>query len=200
MPRRKITSKRIPANHRYKIEKRVKDHHRKLRKDAKSNPNAHHKNKKDPGIPNNFPFKEQILQQIADQKMKEQEAKDKAKEARRKAAEKARKANKARNTNPTESAAPAGAQEKKDKKRKAAAAVDAEEDDEEAPTLVLSKAAQRKAEKSSTAAAASATKKAKTAPAKKGGKKQQKEDEDVEDAPYNFAEHFAGAEEDEDEE
>ncbi|KAF9135004.1 Guanine nucleotide-binding protein-like 3 [Mortierella sp. 14UC] len=194
MPRRKITSKRIPANHRYKIEKRVKDHHRKLRKDSKSNPNVHHKNKKDPGIPNNFPFKEQILQQIADQKMKEQEAKDKAKEARRKAAEKARKANKARNTNPTESAAPAGAQEKKDKKRKAAA-VDAADDDEEAPTLVLSKAAQRKAEKSSTAAA-TATKKAKTAPVKKGGKKQQK-DEEAEDAPYNFAEHFAGAKEDE---
>ncbi|KAK3833772.1 MAG: GNL3L/Grn1 putative GTPase-domain-containing protein [Linnemannia elongata] len=119
MPRRKITSKRIPANHRYKIEKRVKDHHRKLRKDAKSSPNAHHKNKKDPGIPNNFPFKEQILQQIADQKMKEQEAKDKAKDARRKAAEKARKANKARNTNPTEAeAAPTPAAEKKDKKRK----------------------------------------------------------------------------------
>ncbi|KAG0375884.1 Coproporphyrinogen-III oxidase [Mortierella sp. AD032] len=195
MQAHKITSKRIPANHRYKIEKRVKDHHRKLRKDSKSNPNAHHKNKKDPGIPNNFPFKEQILQQIADQKMKEQEVKDKAKEARRKAAEKARRANKARNTNPTESAAPAGAQEKKDKKRKAAA-VEAEDDDE-APGLVLSKAAQRKADKSSTPAA-TATKKAKTAPAKKGGKKQ-KDDEDVEDTPYNFAEHFAAPEEAEEE-
>ncbi|KAH7045591.1 GNL3L/Grn1 putative GTPase-domain-containing protein [Linnemannia elongata] len=196
MPRRKITSKRIPANHRYKIEKRVKDHHRKLRKDSKSNPNVHHKNKKDPGIPNNFPFKEQILQQIADQKMKEQEAKDKAKEARRKAAEKARKANKARNTNPTEAEAPTPAAEKKDKKRKAAAV---EEDDEEAPTLVLSKAAQRKAEKASTAPAA-ATKKTKTAAVTKKAGKKQKEENDVEDAPYNFAEHFAGAEQDGDEE
>ncbi|KAI9232652.1 MAG: guanine nucleotide-binding protein-like 3, N-terminal domain-containing protein, partial [Podila humilis] len=72
-------SKRIPANHRYKIEKRVKDHHRKLRKDAKSNPNAHHKNKKDPGIPNNYPFKEQLLQQIADQKLKAAEEKERQK-------------------------------------------------------------------------------------------------------------------------
>ncbi|KAG9067263.1 Coproporphyrinogen-III oxidase [Linnemannia hyalina] len=194
--RSKITSKRIPANHRYKIEKRVKDHHRKLRKGAKANPNAQYKNKKDPGIPNNFPFKEQILQQIADQKMKEQEAKDQAKEVRRKAAEKARKANKARNTNPTDAeAAPTPAAEKKDKKRKAAAV---EGDDEEAPTLVLSKAAQRKAEKASTTTPA-ATKKTKTAAAtKKAGKKQK--EEGVEDAPYNFAEHFAPAEQDEEEE
>ncbi|KAF9304420.1 hypothetical protein BGZ74_001594 [Mortierella antarctica] len=97
MPRRKITSKRIPANHRYKIEKRVKDHHRKLRKDAKSNPNAHHKNKKDPGIPNNYPFKEQLLQQIADQKLKAEEEKERQKLARRAAQDKARQLKKGAN-------------------------------------------------------------------------------------------------------
>ncbi|KAG0359904.1 hypothetical protein BG005_011875 [Podila minutissima] len=106
MPRRKITSKRIPANHRYKIEKRVKDHHRKLRKDAKSNPNAHHKNKKDPGIPNNYPFKEQLLQQIADQKLKAEEEKERQKLARRAAQDKARQLKKGANkTNNTEKTA-----------------------------------------------------------------------------------------------
>ncbi|KAG0333679.1 hypothetical protein BG000_008986 [Podila horticola] len=99
MPRKKITSKRIPANHRYKIEKRVKDHHRKLRKDAKGNPNAHHKNKKDPGIPNNYPFKEQLLQQIADQKLKAEEEKERQKLARRAAQDKARLLKKGAKTN-----------------------------------------------------------------------------------------------------
>ncbi|KAF9279256.1 hypothetical protein BGZ68_008043 [Mortierella alpina] len=172
-PRKKITSKRIPANHRYKIEKRVKDHHRKLRKDAKNKPNAHHKNKKDPGIPNNFPGKEKILQQIADQKLKAQEEKDKQKEIRRKAAEKARKANKARNINPAEPA--------KEKKAKEATSTEG----------VLSKAAKRKA----TAAATSspATKKTKTT--KKAAAKE--EEDAVADAPYNFAEHFVSGEGDE---
>ncbi|KAF9985450.1 hypothetical protein BGZ75_002974 [Mortierella antarctica] len=173
---RKITSKRIPANHRYKIEKRVKDHHRKLRKDAKSKPNAHHKNKKDPGIPNNFPGKEKILQQIADQKLKAQEEKDKQKEIRRKAAEKARKANKARNINPAEPA----------KERKAKEATSTEG--------VLSKAAKRKA----TAAAATsspATKKTKTT--KKAAAEEEEEEDADADAPYNFAEHFVSGEGDE---
>ncbi|CAO3569148.1 unnamed protein product [Mortierella alpina] len=168
----------IPANHRYKIEKRVKDHHRKLRKDAKSKPNGHHKNKKDPGIPNNFPGKEKILQQIADQKLKAQEEKDKQKEIRRKAAEKARKANKARNINPAEPA--------KEKKAKEATSTEG----------VLSKAAKRKA----TAAAATsspATKKTKTT--KKAAAKEEEEDEEDADAdaPYSFAEHFVSGEGDE---
>ncbi|KAF9578766.1 Guanine nucleotide-binding protein-like 3 [Lunasporangiospora selenospora] len=88
MPRKKITSKRVAANHRYKIEKRVKDHHRKLKKEAKSNPNAHHRSKKDPGIPNNFPMKEEILQQIADDKQKAVEKKDRLRDAKIRAHEK----------------------------------------------------------------------------------------------------------------
>ncbi|KAG0229837.1 Guanine nucleotide-binding protein-like 3 [Actinomortierella wolfii] len=89
--RKKHTSKRIAANHRYKIEKRVKEHHRKLRKEAKKNPNAHHKLKKDPGIPNLFPLKEQMLQKIADQKAKVAEEKERQKLARQNAQMKNRK-------------------------------------------------------------------------------------------------------------
>ncbi|KAF9975465.1 Guanine nucleotide-binding protein-like 3 [Actinomortierella ambigua] len=89
--RKKHTSKRIPANHRYKIEKRVKDHHRKLKKEAKANPSSHHKLKKDPGIPNLFPLKEQMLQKIADQKAKVAEEKERQKMARQNAQMKNRK-------------------------------------------------------------------------------------------------------------
>ncbi|KAG0000135.1 Coproporphyrinogen-III oxidase [Entomortierella chlamydospora] len=189
----KVTSKRIPANHRYKIEKRIKDHHRKLRKDAKNGPKAQHRSKKDPGIPNNFPFKEQILQQIADQKMKAQEEKEKAKEARRKASEKARKANKTKKAN-----------EKLSESATAAPKPKAESSSTEG---VLSKAAKRKA---AAAEAPSATKKSKTTVTKKDTRKAQKQeeveddDEVDQDAPYNFAEHFTAgdndAEDDEDEE
>ncbi|KAF9019173.1 hypothetical protein CPC16_009631 [Podila verticillata] len=173
MPRRKITSKRIPANHRYKIEKRVKDHHRKLRKDAKSNPNAHHKNKKDPGIPNNYPFKEQLLQQIADQKLKAAEEKERQKLARRATQDKARQlkkgANKTNNTN-TENKSAAKSK-----------ATDASKSSEKAKA-----SAKGKKEFAATAAAVAA----------------EESDEDG-DAPYNFGEHFTAtndAEDDDEEE
>ncbi|KAF9154087.1 Guanine nucleotide-binding protein-like 3 [Actinomortierella ambigua] len=89
--RKKHTSKRIAANHRYKIEKRVKEHHRKLEKEARANPGAHRKMKKDPGIPNLFPLKEQMLQKIADQKAKVAEEKERQKMARQNAQMKNRK-------------------------------------------------------------------------------------------------------------
>ncbi|KAL1914522.1 uncharacterized protein VTP21DRAFT_8236 [Calcarisporiella thermophila] len=60
---KKGKSKRMSASKRYKILKRVAEHHRKLRKEAKKNPHKH-KQKKDPGIPANYPYKEQLLAQI----------------------------------------------------------------------------------------------------------------------------------------
>lgn len=139
--------------------------------------------KKDPGIPNNFPFKEQLLQQIADQKMKAQEEKEKQKEARRKAAEKARKAKKGKKTHPSESA----------------------KTNNNSTDGVLSKAGKRKA---GAAEVETKAKRSKTTTASKENAKaaaEEDDEEDVdEDAPYNFAEHFAtsksGDEEDEDEE
>ncbi|KAI8099346.1 GNL3L/Grn1 putative GTPase-domain-containing protein [Halteromyces radiatus] len=60
---KKYKSKRGTARERYKIEKRVREHHRKLRKEQKKNP---HKKRapKDPGIPNSWPFKEELLNEM----------------------------------------------------------------------------------------------------------------------------------------
>ncbi|KAG0004608.1 hypothetical protein BGZ65_000059, partial [Modicella reniformis] len=125
------------------------------------------KSKKDPGIPNNFPFKEQLLQQIVDEKMKAQEEELKEKEARRKAAEKARQANKAeiiiRQNKSAEGAV------SKVVKRKASGA-EAETKSKKSKTAVFKKEDEEDEEE----------------------EEAEEAEEDVdEDAPYNFAEHLA---------
>jgi len=46
---------------RVKIEKKVKDHAKKLKKEKRKNPGKFRKSKKDPGVPQNCPFKDQVL-------------------------------------------------------------------------------------------------------------------------------------------
>ncbi|CAH8838978.1 unnamed protein product [Trichobilharzia szidati] len=69
----KHKSKRVTCHKKYKIIKKVKEHHRKLRKEAKKNLNR--QSKKDPGIPNILPFKESILKHVEETKNKLEEAK-----------------------------------------------------------------------------------------------------------------------------
>ncbi|ORY04208.1 hypothetical protein K493DRAFT_57420 [Basidiobolus meristosporus CBS 931.73] len=69
MVRKKSQSKRMSCAKRFKITKRAAEKHRKDRKDAKKNPRPK-KAKKDPGIPNNWPFKEQLLNQIEEERVK----------------------------------------------------------------------------------------------------------------------------------
>ncbi|KKY20004.1 putative gtp-binding protein [Phaeomoniella chlamydospora] len=61
-------SKRTPVRLRHKIEKRSAAKQRKDRKLAKKNPEWRSKLKKDPGIPNLFPFKDKILAEIEEKK------------------------------------------------------------------------------------------------------------------------------------
>lgn len=65
MPKKskKSKSKRQTLKQKYKVIKKVKEHHRKKRKEAKKN-GTHNKAPKDPGIPNNWPFKEELIQQL----------------------------------------------------------------------------------------------------------------------------------------
>lgn len=73
----------------YKIQKKVREHNRKVRKEDKLNANK--KKSKDPGIPNLYPFKEQLLKQIQEKKEKEEDEKVKRKEQKQKQASRKRK-------------------------------------------------------------------------------------------------------------
>jgi nuclear GTP-binding protein len=74
MVKKKRQSKRTPAAKRYKIEKKVREHKRKIKKEAKLKTKTKRARlRKDPGIPNLFPFKEQVLKEIEAKKEKERE-------------------------------------------------------------------------------------------------------------------------------
>ncbi|KAJ3006202.1 Guanine nucleotide-binding protein-like 3, partial [Thoreauomyces humboldtii] len=78
---KKTKSKRGIASKKYKVIKKVAEHHRKQRKEAKKHPQTK-RQKKDPGIPNNLPFKDEILQQVEASKQRQADEKERQKEAR----------------------------------------------------------------------------------------------------------------------
>lgn len=58
-------SKRVSLKQKYKVIRKVKEHHKKKAKDAKKKGiNRKPKTEKDPGIPNDWPFKEQELKAL----------------------------------------------------------------------------------------------------------------------------------------
>jgi len=78
---KKPKSKRTPTRLRHKIEKSSASKQRKARKEAKKNPQWKSKLKKDPGIPNLFPYKEKILHEIEEGRRRKQEEQQKRREA-----------------------------------------------------------------------------------------------------------------------
>ncbi|KAL7543333.1 hypothetical protein ACHAXR_012656 [Thalassiosira sp. AJA248-18] len=88
MVKKKGKSKRIALKDKYKIQRRVIETGRKNRKQAKRDSKAgivrHGKNsKKDPGIPNSWPFKQELLQNIKQEKERMEERKAEEKERQR---------------------------------------------------------------------------------------------------------------------
>ncbi|KAI8050884.1 P-loop containing nucleoside triphosphate hydrolase protein [Syncephalis plumigaleata] len=79
---KKRQSKRVSCSQKYKIEKRVREAHRKQRKEAKKNGGSGKKIKKDPGIPNLWPYKEKLLNQIEGAKREVEKEKTRAKKLR----------------------------------------------------------------------------------------------------------------------
>lgn len=69
----KPQSKRVPVRLRHKIEKASTAKQRKQRKEAKKNPQWRSRLKKDPGIPNLFPYKAKVLAEIEESKRKKEE-------------------------------------------------------------------------------------------------------------------------------
>ncbi|KAH9865786.1 hypothetical protein J1614_009373 [Plenodomus biglobosus] len=76
----KPKSKRVPVRLRHKIEKASAAKQRKAKKIAKKNPEWRSKTKKDPGIPNLFPYKDKILAEIEEQRRKKEEEKARLRE------------------------------------------------------------------------------------------------------------------------
>ncbi|KAL0481881.1 nuclear GTP-binding protein [Acrasis kona] len=66
-------SKRKTLNQKYKVFRKVRDHKKKLRKAGKGNTLHKPRLKKDPGIPNLWPFKQEILEKIAENREKQKE-------------------------------------------------------------------------------------------------------------------------------
>ncbi|KAF5569607.1 nuclear GTP-binding protein [Fusarium phyllophilum] len=77
---KKPKSKRTPVRLRHKIEKASAAKQKKERKLAKRNPEWRSKLKKDPGIPNLFPYKEKLLQEIEENRLKKAEEAQRRKE------------------------------------------------------------------------------------------------------------------------
>lgn len=87
MVKKKSKSKRVTLKDKYKIQRRVVETGRKNRKQAKRDAKAgiikHDKKKKDPGIPNSWPFKQELLQNIKQEKERMEHRKLEEKERRK---------------------------------------------------------------------------------------------------------------------
>ncbi|OAX38399.1 P-loop containing nucleoside triphosphate hydrolase protein [Rhizopogon vinicolor AM-OR11-026] len=87
MPRiRKKTSKRGTTHQRQKLKHKVTEGRKKAKKVARKEQAAgktHKKSKKDPGIPNNFPYKDQILAEVAESRREAAEEKQRRKDEKR---------------------------------------------------------------------------------------------------------------------
>lgn len=86
MKAKKPTSKRQSTKLREGIKKKVAAHDRKQRKLAKKDPTWKSKIPKDPGIPNSFPYKGKVLEEMEEAKRQEREEKERRREAQRQAA------------------------------------------------------------------------------------------------------------------
>jgi nuclear GTP-binding protein len=80
MVKKKTKSKRLSLHKKYKIARKVREHKRQERKKEK---NGFGRKKKDPGIPNNWPFKEELLLQVEQARLAELESQRLSKEQKK---------------------------------------------------------------------------------------------------------------------
>ncbi|TQE12466.1 hypothetical protein C1H46_002119 [Malus baccata] len=85
---KKSKSKRVTLRKKYKVIRKVKEHHKKKAKDAKKLGFKNKKVEKDPGIPNDWPFKEQELKALEVRRAKYIEEEEQKKAARKERAKK----------------------------------------------------------------------------------------------------------------
>jgi FtsZ-interacting cell division protein ZipA len=61
---RKSLSKRVKLKDKFKIARKVKEHHKKVRKEAKNSEKRKPNILKDPGVPTNYPYREQVMKEL----------------------------------------------------------------------------------------------------------------------------------------
>lgn len=76
---KKKKSKRIPLKLKYKIQKKVKEHHKKLKKEKKKHPEKFRKRTKDPGVPKTLPFYDKVIQEAEAAKEAQERRREEAK-------------------------------------------------------------------------------------------------------------------------
>ncbi|KAJ0023749.1 hypothetical protein NQD34_003648 [Periophthalmus magnuspinnatus] len=81
-PKLKKASKRVSCAKRYKIQKKVREHNRKLRKEAKKK-GINKRPKKDLGVPSSAPFREEVLREAEQRRLQIEEEKEKRKQAKK---------------------------------------------------------------------------------------------------------------------
>ncbi|KAG0712941.1 Guanine nucleotide-binding protein-like 3 [Chionoecetes opilio] len=80
---KKKASKRITLKLKYKIQKKVKDHHKKLKREKKKHPEKFRRNTKDPGVPKTLPFYDKVIQEAEAAKEAQARRREEAKMRRR---------------------------------------------------------------------------------------------------------------------
>ncbi|XP_015258932.1 PREDICTED: guanine nucleotide-binding protein-like 3 [Cyprinodon variegatus] len=81
-PKLRKASKRVSCAKRYKIQKKVREHNRKLRKEAKKK-GLKKRVKKDPGVPNSAPFKEEVLREAEQRRLQIEEEKERIRQIKK---------------------------------------------------------------------------------------------------------------------
>ncbi|CAN9512347.1 unnamed protein product [Ophioblennius macclurei] len=100
-PKLKKASKRVSCAKRYKIQKKVREHHKKLRKEAKKK-GVKKRVKKDLGVPSSAPFKEEVLREAEQRRIQIEEEKEKKRQANKEARAQKRKQEKEAQSTETE--------------------------------------------------------------------------------------------------
>uniref|UniRef100_A0A3P9MB47 Guanine nucleotide-binding protein-like 3 n=1 Tax=Oryzias latipes TaxID=8090 RepID=A0A3P9MB47_ORYLA len=98
-PKLKKASKRLSCSKRYKIQRKVREHHRKLRKEAKKK-GVSKRVKKDLGVPSSAPFKEEVLREAEQRKLQIEEEKERQRQANKEERAKKRKKEEAASNEP----------------------------------------------------------------------------------------------------
>ena len=83
MVKKKAKSHRQTLKQKYKVQKRVQEHDRRLKKSAKRGGLVPGKKKRDPGIPNSWPIKQELLEQVERAKLKKETDREDAKQAKK---------------------------------------------------------------------------------------------------------------------